>query len=457
MKSQGLHNISIVVVGAGASGLMAAIGAARLGARVLVIEQKEKAGKKLLATGNGRCNFSNRRMDASCYHENLFALSVIGQFDVDRTLAFFQELGIFPHERDGYYYPASEQAASVVNLLVREAKRLGVSVLTDTKVEKIRRLKNGFESRSEGRSEAGKKKWQQKEPTSGFLLSVTTAVKNNVRETVKKNGKKKVTAGEIRYESRQISADRVILACGGKASPVLGSDGSGYELAGALGHQVIRPLPALTGIQCRETWFKQLAGVRISARVTILADGKPLAYSDGELQLTDYGISGIPVFQVSRHAAKAIADGKRVQAELCFFPEIPEAELIAYLGSHTPEQYGGLYPEKLLAVLMQLARFSENGEKADRQMYELTRKLRCTCREVNGFDRAQVTCGGISLEQVSPDTLESLLCPGLYFSGELLDVDGICGGYNLQWAWSSGWVAGQSAAKYGYKELECEG
>lgn len=439
MKEQGLHRLSVVVVGAGASGLMAAIGAADRGARVTVIEQKEKAGKKLLATGNGHCNFSNRRMDVSCYHGNEFAMSVIERFDVDRTLAFFRELGVFPHERDGYYYPASEQASSVVNLLVQKAKRLGISFLLDTKVDAVQKVHHSPQ----------------------FLLSVTTAVKSNVRETVKKNGKKKVTAGEIRYESRQIRADRVILACGGKASPVLGSDGSGYELAGALGHQMVRPLPALTGIQCQESWFRQLAGVRISARVTILSGGRPLAVSDGELQLTEYGISGIPVFQVSRYAAKALAEGKDVQAKLCFFPEISEEELLSYLNSHTPEQYGGLYPEKLLMVLMQLSvpvkekerkcRESSEQKSSDsllaRKVYDLTRALYGTCQEVNGFERAQVTCGGVSLEQIDSDTLESRICPGLYFTGEILDVDGICGGYNLQWAWSSGWLAGQAAAK----------
>lgn len=446
MERQSLHKLHIVVVGAGASGLVAGICAARHGAQVTVVEQKEKAGKKVLATGNGHCNFTNRKMDVSCYHGNGFAMSVIDRFNVDSTLAFFRELGIFPHERDGYYYPASEQAASVVNLLVQEAKRLGISFLTDTKVENIQRLDKNCLLDKNKSLEKGDLSTKQKDTLSdtGFLLSVSVAVKSNVREIIKKNGKKRMAAGEIHYENRQLTADRVILACGGKASPALGSDGSGYKLACSLGHQVKMPLPALTGIQCEESWFKSLAGVRISARVTLFADREKLMSSDGELQLTDYGISGIPVFQVSRYAARAMEEGKKVHAELCFYPEIPDEELISYLNSHMPEQYGGLYPEKLLEALMQmLGQQNLSGQ----QIYNLTRRLRCTCRKVNGFDRAQVTCGGISLDQVDRNTLESFLCPGLFFAGEILDVDGICGGYNLQWAWSSGWIAGQSAAE----------
>ncbi|MGN0293729.1 MAG: aminoacetone oxidase family FAD-binding enzyme [Lachnospiraceae bacterium] len=424
MKNRKLH---IIIAGAGASGLTAAISAAQAGARVTLLEQKEKTGKKLLATGNGHCNFSNDRMDVSCYHGNEFAMRVIDRFDVKKTLEFFCGLGIFPHERNGYYYPMSEQAQAVAVLLRKKAEELGVEILTERKVLAVRR-----------------------ERKSGFEVLVRAAVKESARKSAGtdgrkdgrkgngKNGKKKVLPEEIRCEDQLLYGDRVILACGGRAYPALGSDGSGYELARSLGHRIVTPLPALTGIRCQESWFRQLAGVRISARVTILSDGKRLASDEGELQLTDYGISGIPVFQVSRYAARALEEGKKVQAEITFFPELSDEELKGYLQTHTVEQYAGLYPAKLLEILKQLA-------KAEK-LFHLTRHLLCTCLEVNGFDRAQVTCGGVDLSEVSADTLESLRCPGVYLAGELLDVDGICGGYNLQWAWSSGWLAGQSAA-----------
>ena len=439
MKKKKLH---IIVVGAGAAGLMAAIRAAEAGARVTVLEQKEKAGKKILATGNGHCNFTNQKMDVSCYHGNAFAMHVIRQFDVERTLDFFKGLGIFPCARNGYYYPASQQAAAVVSLLQQKAMSLGVEILTDMKVLDI-----------------------QKGQADGKCFRILAAVgirnvigKKESQAGSRKNGKKKAKSAreEIHYENRQLYADRVILACGGKASPVLGSDGSGYELAGALGHKVISPLPALTGISCEEPWFGKLAGIRISARIALWVDGRKTAEDTGELQLTDYGISGIPVFQISRHAAKALYETKRVSAEICFFPEISDEDLFTYLCSHRDGQYEGLYPSKLLAVLRQLSggipgqespRIPEHLTKEADRLFYLTRHLRCRCREVNGFDRAQVTCGGVSLKEVNPDTMESLLCPGLYLAGELLDVDGICGGYNLQWAWSSGWLAGSCAGK----------
>ncbi|MDO5410087.1 MAG: FAD-dependent oxidoreductase [Lachnospiraceae bacterium] len=413
------RTVHIVIAGAGASGLMAAVTAAEAGAAVTVIEQKEKAGKKILATGNGHCNFTNSALNSACYHENLFAMQVIGQFSVERTLDFFKKLGIFPHERNGYYYPASEQASAVVSLLLKRAEQLGVKILVDSCVEEIRKMPEDRQKQAD---------------RSTFQVLVRTAIKSGVKETIKKNGKKKVTVGEVRYENRKISADRVILACGGQASPALGSDGSGYRLAGALGHRIVTPFPALTGICCREEWFPRVSGVRVSARVTLFADGRRLASDAGELQLTDYGISGIPVFQVSRYAARALAEGKEVQAELYFYPEISEEDMLDYLKQHNFDEYRGLYPEKLLAVLMMFGNDT------------LPRKLLCTCTEVNGFDRAQVTCGGVALEEVNPQTMESQICPGIYFAGELLDVDGICGGYNLQWAWSSGYLAGSCAA-----------
>lgn len=437
-----------MIAGAGASGLMAAISAAEAGAHVTLLEQKEKTGKKILATGNGHCNFTNDRMDVSCYHGNEFAMQVIERFNVEKTLDFFRTLGIFPHERNGYYYPMSEQAQAVADLLRKKAEELGVEILTDCKVLEIRKAEKAQKKTEVSLAEKGKSGFQ-------ILVRITekeaircdaretgrkNSKKNSMQNAAGKNGRKKTACETVRCEERVLYSDRVILACGGKASPALGSDGNGYELARLLGHHIVTPLPVLTGIRCGEAWFKQLAGVRVSARVTILADGKPLASDTGELQLTDYGISGIPVFQVSRYAAKALEERKRVQAEITFFPELSEAELTVYLQTHTEKQYAGLYPAKLLAVLKQLTK------EQRKSLPDLTRHLLCTCREMNGFDRAQVTCGGVDLQEVSGDTLESLLCPGLYFAGELLDVDGICGGYNLQWAWSSGWLAGQAAA-----------
>ena len=411
------RTIRVAVAGGGASGLMAAIQAARKGAQVIVLEQKDRTGKKILATGNGHCNFTNRHLDASCYHNNPFALHIIEQFSVEDTLDFFKQIGVYPVEKNGYYYPASQQASAVADLLEQEAKRLGVTIETGCRVTGIRKEKKEF-----------------------ILLADRTTY-SQVKEAVKKNGKKKKNTGPAEIVHITVKADRVILAGGGMASPALGSDGSCYDLAKALGHTISHPFPALTGIRCAENWFPELAGVRISARVELMADRKVVASEEGELQLTDYGISGIPVFQISRYAALHLYEGRNVQARLLFFPEISDEEIREYGNSHEKNQYQGLFPDKLLKVLLKENRAGES----------ISRELLCTCTEVNGFDRAQVTCGGVRLDQVDGETLESRICPGLFLAGELLDVDGICGGYNLQWAWSSGYVAGRSAAE---KQIE---
>ena len=405
--------IRVAVIGGGASGLMAAIEVARVGAQVVVLEQKDRTGKKILATGNGHCNFTNRHLDASCYHNNPFALHIIEQFSVEDTLDFFKKIGVYPVEKNGYYYPASQQASAVADLLEQEAKRLGAAIETGCRVTGIRKEKEEF------------------------ILSVDRTIYSQVKETVKKNGKKKKHNGPAEIEHITIKADRVILAGGGLASPALGSDGSCYDLAKALGHTIHHPFPALTGIRCAETWFPELAGVRISARVELMADRNVAAAAEGELQLTDYGISGIPVFQISRYAALHLYEGRTVQVRLLFFPDISDEEIRKYMNSHEKNQYQGLFPDKLLKVLL----------KENKTGKTMPRELFCTCTEVNGFDRAQVTCGGVCLDQVDSETLESAICPGLFLAGELLDVDGICGGYNLQWAWSSGHVAGRSAAE----------
>lgn len=420
-----MKTLHIIIVGAGASGLMAAIQAASLGARVTVLEKKEKPGKKILATGNGRCNFTNAFMDSSCYHGNENAMSVIRRFGTEEVLSFFEQAGVLAHERNGYYYPFSDQASSITGALVREAQGLGVSIRCGCTAEGIRRTKKGFE----------------------VQICQKTIV--GAREEVRKNGKKKKSGGEVVEERSRIGADRVILSCGGKASPVLGSDGSGYTLAQSLGHTVTELVPALTGIRCEEKWFEKLAGVRISARVTLFADGNKMAEETGELQLTDYGVSGIPVFQISRYGALALKRGSRVHGEICFFPELDRRILYRYLQANKKEAYQGLLPDKLLSVLIPMAeeaaKKKANGSFV-KEMAELLNHLRFHCTAVNDFDRAQVTGGGIFLEEVNLQTMESKCCPGLYLAGELLDVDGICGGYNLQWAWSSGYFAGISAA-----------
>ncbi len=403
----------VIIIGAGASGLMAAIAAARSGSSVLMLERKEKAGKKILATGNGKCNFTNLVQKPECYRSNdsAFAMKVLSCFDVQKTLIFFEELGIYPKERDGYYYPNSEQAASVQQALLLECERLAVRIRYNEQAIEI------------------------KQPD----YTVVTQ--------------------DSDHKHCSYQGNHLILATGGCASPQLGSDGSGYQLAKRLGHTILQPLPALVQLKSPNKSCKTVSGVRTVAKVTAMADGKRLSEETGEIIFTDYGISGIPILQISRFIAKALSDGRKTMLKLDFLKDIPREALLLMLKkriSHNPaltyeEMLIGLLNHKLNYILIKEAgsdptmpvnRVTEKELEAILiQMKEFELPINAT----NSFDQAQVCAGGVSTQQINPDRMESLLHPGLYFTGELVDVDGTCGGYNLQWAWSSGYVAGTAA------------
>lgn len=409
---------NILIIGAGPSGLTAAIAAARQGAHVQVLEHKDRMGKKLLATGNGKCNLANLRLDETCYfcEDPSFPMAVIGRFSVEAVIAFFAELGVPVKNKNGYLYPASGQAASVLEALLLEAKHLGVECYSGCQVKKL-----------------------EKQRDVQFL---------------------------VRTDLGNFRGDALILAAGSKAAPDTGSDGSGYGLARQFGHRILTPLPSLVALRCQGKLFKVLAGIRWETRVSVLVDGVCAASETGELQLTDYGISGIPTFQVSRFAAKALAEGRQVEAVLDFFPDQTPEELSAgilerrrQLGWRTPEEFlCGLLPKKLAAVLLKVSGIPMNrtaGEvsaEAWERFGRIAKTFRTTVTETNPFEQAQACRGGVDTRQVHKETMESRLVPGLYFAGELLDVDGKCGGYNLQWAWSSGHLAGTSAGYQGETE-----
>ena len=388
----------IVVIGGGASGFMAAITAARAGASVTILEQNSKLGKKILSTGNGKCNLTNTRQTKECYGctEQDFPYTVLEKFNFEDTISFFHEIGIYTKNKNGYIYPHSEQASSVVEVLEMEARNLKIKLKTQEKVSRI-------------------------EPDGhGFL---------------------------IHTNSWQYPCDCVILSCGSSASVIEGANGSGYELAQNLGHTIIEPLPALTGLKGYGKPFSKWAGVRAEAKLTLQIDEEKTVSEQGEVQLTDYGISGIPTFQISRYVSKAIAKGRSVSVFLDFLPEMTEIECLEFLNmrqqnrpyKNLKEMLTGLFPSKLIDVL--LDRTNDMGALVNNiKNYEVKIK------ETLDLDHAQVCTGGISCREVSSETLESKLVPGLYFCGEILDVDGICGGYNLQWAWSSGHAAGEAAA-----------
>lgn len=400
----------LIIVGGGASGMAAAITAARMGAHVLIIEQKDQLGKKILSTGNGRCNFTNLSIGPDFFRGDDSGITeiVMEEFGVLQTLQFFGSMGLLSRDRDGYVYPRSNQASAVQRVLMIEIEKLGVEVQTGTKV-------------------------------------LSAARKNN-RFTVK-------------TDHGQYDSEALILACGGKAAPVLGSDGSGYTLARSFGHSISPVVPALTALKA--DGFKKAAGVRTDASVTAVVDGKRVASDTGELQITNYGISGIPIFQISRFMAKALNKNQRAEVEIDYFPQMEEADFKNFLNDRknmhpgrTMEEFLiGIFPLKLIDMLLTKAPISRSrkaSELTEKEMDSLVRIIKheqVRITDTNSFDQAQVCAGGVRTSEIWPNTMESRIVEDLYLTGELLDIDGCCGGYNLQWAWSTGCLAGMYAAK----------
>lgn len=392
--------------------MVAAIAAAREGALVTIIEHKDQLGKKILSTGNGKCNLTNTVMTTDCFRgENIsIAEHVLQQFGYQETLDFFETLGLLTKNRQGYIYPISEQASAVVDLLVMELKKWAVQIVLEEHVSRIVKKENGF--------------------------SVTTNK-------------------ETRY------ADAVILAAGGKAASVLGSDGSGYALAKQFGHTISPVVPALVQLRGKETYFKQVAGVRTHTKVSVCVDGTCLSWDTGELQLTNYGISGIPVFQISRFAAKALAEQKKVFVEIDFFPQMEDfvfRKFIEERQTKYPERtaedfFVGIFNRKLITFFLKQAyiplhiKASEIREDKWEKLFALCKHFQVEIGETNSFEQAQICAGGIRTDEICPTSMESRLEKGFYITGEVMDIDGICGGYNLQWAWATGYLAGRHAAK----------
>ena len=402
-----------IVIGGGASGMVAAIFAARRGLRTAIIEHRERLGKKILATGNGKCNYTNQVQTQDCYRGTHpeFAMAVLRQFDVEQTIAFFQSLGIFPKVRNGYVYPNSEQAVAVADVLAMELKNLKIEVFLKEHVLNIEKEKNGFLLKTE--------------------------------------------------EKKEYHCNSVIVATGGLAAPKQGSDGSGLKILRRLGHTIIEPFPALVQLKAEGKFFKQVSGVRIDAKGELFSNLERITGEIGEFLFTDYGISGIPVFQMSRYAVQSVMEGKKTQLLLDFFPQMTENELqilwndrIKHGGYKTVgELFTGLLNNKLSNVLLLEVNINpENSakklsEKESLKLVKLLKNFSITITGSNGFENAQVSAGGISTEEVNPETMESKIVKGLYLIGEILDIDGTCGGYNLQWAWTTGAVAGQHIVK----------
>lgn len=409
-----MSEIRIGIIGGGAAGMMAAITAARQGAEVTVLEGNSRLGKKLLTTGNGKCNLGNRKLDISEYYcgEPQRLGTFLNEFGTDDVISFFQGLGVVLKEKNGGLYPACEQAAVVQDALRYELRGLGVHVVTDCKV----------------------------------------------RSVTKENGTGKI---QVCGSGGNYMFDRVILACGGRAAPSTGSDGSGFNLAGQLGHSLMPVVPALVQLRCSEDFYKSVSGVRADAQIAVYSGKDRVAVERGELQITDYGLSGIPVFQISRVVNYILKAREDVEVEVDFLPDYsPEAyeqlcisrDLLLRDGRTVEEYFTGMLHKKLMMLFIRLSGLKpgDSIREADPEqiarVYQFCRQWRLHVNGSNSYENAQVCAGGVPLAEVT-DQLESIKIPGVYFAGEILDVDGRCGGYNLHWAWCSGYLAAMAASR----------
>lgn len=414
----------IGVIGGGAAGMMAAIFAASGSDRVTILEHTQRVGKKILSTGNGKCNFTNKKLSKDDYYTNhpSFVENALSKFDETAAVCFFQKSGMeVISKRDGYYYPHTGQATTVLNTLRLRLAQKHVKIKTEEQITSVHRD-------SGSRYTDGK----------GFV--VTT-----------KSGK--------------YYFDKVILACGGNAAPTTGSDGSGYSLARALGHSVIKPLPVLTSLYSSEKLLKEMAGVRAVAEISLWIDGETVGREKGELQLNKDNLSGIPVFQLSHQAIRALDHKKSVLFKVNFLPECSAFETEAkirqikslYMEVPVSEALCCILHKKICGAILHktdisfATKMTELSDKEICRMVKLIHDFSFTIIGHPGFEAAQATMGGVSINEID-ENMMSRKVEGLYFAGEMIDVDGRCGGYNLQWAWTSGYIAGCHSSR---GEVKC--
>ena len=411
-----MNHMKLAIIGGGASGLIAAITAANQGAEVTIFEKNDRIGKKILATGNGKCNITNLYQDIQCYHSgNLdFVMEVLNQFPVTETISFFETLGLILKNKNGYIYPYSEQASTVLDLLRMETYYQRVKVELQTQVQDIQNEN------------------QQ------FILTFDNDSKSKG------------------------SFDSVILCTGSMAGMKGTTTNNGYEILKKMGHTIINPYPCLVQLKGTENFYKAISGVRCSAKVSVEINQKIVAEEVGELQLTDQGISGIVVFQISSYVTKALAEHKKVWVHIDFLPDMDLEDYKQFYkirllsqGYKTAEEFfTGLLNKKIILLLLKLAGLKPEdvltmeNESCFIQVFQMMKDFRIQIHSSGGFEQSQVSGGGVCFDDFY-NTLESKFIPGFYCCGEVMDVDGICGGYNLQWAWASGYVAGLNAVKKG--------
>ena len=396
--------MDIVVIGAGASGLVASIFAKNESNNVTVLERFDKSAKKILVTGNGRCNYWNEDFDNKYFHSNNndFIKEVNTLENRNKALAFFKSIGIVPTIKNGYYYPMSKEASSVRKALLNETKKRNIKILNNIDVKDIKKDNNKF---------------------------------------------------IITYDNGFITCDKVIMATG--SNSYYKEDNNGYKICKKLGHNIIDVLPSLVQLIGKGSYFKDWSGVRSNCKAKLFVNNQLIKEEDGEIMLTDYGVSGICIFNLSGIANRALKDNKKVNIKINFLPEINNLkEFLEDRNKDINDRdlddfFEGLINSKLINVILKKVNLINKNWSSLRENEKdlLIDNINNFNIEITGsksFQESQVCSGGIDTKEINPKTFESRVCPRLYIIGELLDVDGDCGGYNLGFAWISGMIAGES-------------
>lgn len=390
----------ICIIGGGASGLAAAITIAKKGKKVTIIERNEKCGKKLLITGGGKCNYFNDNQTIDKYHSTNEKLikEIITEENIDKVKNFFENLGIIPKIIDGYYYPFSKMAVTIQNALIEEAKKLNVEIIYNVKVEKI--IKKDY-----------------------FII-------NPNKENIK--------------------AKKIVICSGSKAAPKTGSDGTSYDLAMSFNHKIIKPHPALISLKGDKNYYKKWSGIRTEATLKLFEDGNFIKEEKGELQLTDQGISGIVTFNLSNLITQKLKTHEEI-IYINFLPFLEEKKLDSLFktNKNISEVLERILNYKLVNILIKESKLSTNyydklSKIEKNKLLNTLTNFKIKIIDTGSFDKAQVCAGGIPLDEINLKTMESKKEKNLYFAGEILDINGDCGGYNLTFAWLSGILVGEN-------------
>ncbi len=403
-----MNNENIIIVGAGAAGLAAAIGCARAGQKITLLEQNNKIGKKILVSGNGKCNIDNRYINLNRFHSQNpdFIAKVLESYDFAVVEKFFTSLGLELVEgKEGKMFPMSLQAFSVVELLEYEARKIGVEIVCECAVTSV--------------SKQG----------DTFTLETTLGTK---------------------------TCTQLVLTSGSPAAPQLGGSNSGYAFATKLGHTLVPRHPSLVQLCSQESWVKGCAGVKVAGLVKLYANGEYITEKKGDLLFTNYGISGLAILDLSREVSTRLANFDYCELSLDLMPEYSKEKLtnllLARIQKESEKPIGlwlqGILNKKLIAIILEQSKSrvkleKELGRKEINKLVHTIKNLKLSVNDTKGFKGAEVATGGIDTSEVNPQTMESKLVPNLFFAGEVLDVDGDRGGFNFHWAWVTGLRVGK--------------